>query len=100
MSPSLQAEARLTGESQEYRRFTDQDEKPKDWNFVKVHLRLHGIPDIRAKGTLVSTTTKISEKFHGPMRKHYLRQTNFKNVVVQVSVPTTLLVLRRFTNIS
>lgn len=36
------------------------------------------------KGVLRNTSTKISESMHGPLRKIYLQQTNFKNVEAQV----------------
>ena len=69
---------------QEYEAYTVEDEPRKDWNFVKAHLQLHAILDIRQKGKLSSMTTKQSEKFHGPMRKNYLQRTNFKKVISQV----------------
>ena len=60
------------------------EEKPKNWNFIKAHSYIHTLEDILAMGTLMSLTTKLGEKLHGLVRKHYLRNTNFKNVEIQV----------------
>ncbi|GJF00192.1 hypothetical protein PsYK624_164720 [Phanerochaete sordida] len=70
---------------EEYEQFAETDLKPKDWNVIKVHLQKHIPRDVRLKGTLVSMTTKQSEKFHGPMRKRYLNRTNFKKVMQQLA---------------
>ena len=62
------------------------EEKPKNWNFIKAHSYIHTLEDILAMGTLMSLTTKLGEKLHGLVRKHYLRNTNFKNVEIQVLI--------------
>jgi hypothetical protein len=40
--------------------------------------------DIEAKGATRNTNTKPNEKCHGPIRRTYLRRTNFKNIAEQV----------------
>lgn len=70
--------------AQEYKQYSLNDQKPKNWDFIKAHLQFHAILDIRRKGTLSSMTTKQSERVHGPLRKNYTRRTNFKNVMPQV----------------
>lgn len=57
----------------------------KSWDFIKAHLHAHMFDDIQAKGALRGMNTKSSEQLHGPLRKIYLRQTNFKDVGSQVS---------------
>lgn len=57
----------------------------KDWDgIIKMHSHLHASRDIRLKGVMANMDTKSSEKLHGPLRKAYLMQTNFKNVESQV----------------
>lgn len=57
----------------------------KDWDeIIKVHSHLHASRDIRLKGVMANMDTKASEKLHGPLRKAYQMQTNFKNVEAQV----------------
>ena len=60
----------------------------KNWNFIKLHLHVHVFDDISEKGAIRNMSTKPNEKMHGPLRKIYLNQTNFKNVGDQV--PTSL----------
>lgn len=57
----------------------------KNWNFIKLHYLRHCWDDIESKGVLRGTSTKPNEKFHGPLRKIYLRRTNFKETPKQVS---------------
>ncbi|KAH9170626.1 hypothetical protein EDB89DRAFT_1853308 [Lactarius sanguifluus] len=60
-------------------------EKPvKDWNFPKMHALVHSFDDIKAKGATRNYNTKPNEKLHGPLKKAYLRQTNFKDVAPQI----------------
>ncbi|KAL1754191.1 hypothetical protein FB107DRAFT_276040 [Schizophyllum commune] len=56
----------------------------KDWNFPKIHLHAHLFDSIWDKGATRTQSTKPFEKLHGPLRKIYLEQTNFKNVPRQV----------------
>jgi hypothetical protein len=49
-----------------------------------MHALLHSFDDILAKGASRNYNTKPNEKLHGPLKKAYLRQTNFKNVASQV----------------
>ncbi|KAL1672401.1 hypothetical protein EV122DRAFT_224743, partial [Schizophyllum commune] len=56
----------------------------KDWNFPKIHLHAHLFDSIWDKGVTRVQSTKPFEKLHGPLRKIYLEQTNFKNVPRQV----------------
>jgi hypothetical protein len=63
----------------------EHDDLIKSWNFPKLHLHSHLFDDIVAKGTMRSLSTKPFEKLHGPFRKIYQLQTNFKNVEEQVS---------------
>lgn len=57
----------------------------KSWNFPKLHLRQHLFDDIVNKGVARNFSTKPNERMHGPIRKSYLRRTNFKNFGDQVS---------------
>lgn len=59
-------------------------DQPKSWNFIKLHYLLHMYDDIENKGSLRGMSTKPNEKFHGPLRKIYLRRTNFKDTAKQV----------------
>lgn len=59
-------------------------EKPKSWNFIKLHYHLHMYDDIENKGSLRGMSTKPNEKFHGPIRNIYARRTNFKDTSKQV----------------
>ncbi|KAI0310246.1 hypothetical protein OF83DRAFT_1070829, partial [Amylostereum chailletii] len=56
----------------------------KNWNFPKVHLHQHAFDDIRAKGVTKNYNTKPNKKMHGPLKKAYLRRTNFKDVAPQI----------------
>ncbi|EKM75860.1 hypothetical protein AGABI1DRAFT_45711 [Agaricus bisporus var. burnettii JB137-S8] len=56
----------------------------KSWNFPKIHLRKHLCRDIREKGVTRNYSTKPNEKVHGPIRKIYLRRTNFKDTANQI----------------
>ncbi|KAH9001796.1 hypothetical protein EDB86DRAFT_2747365, partial [Lactarius hatsudake] len=56
----------------------------KDWNFPKMHALVHSFDDIKAKGATRNYNTKLNEKLHGPLKKAYLRQTNFKDIAPQV----------------
>ena len=44
----------------------------------------HAVRDIRGKGATRHYNTKPNEKMHGPLKKIYLRRTNFKDVENQV----------------
>ncbi|KAJ3841526.1 hypothetical protein F5878DRAFT_531507, partial [Lentinula raphanica] len=56
----------------------------KNWNLIKLHYLRHCWDDIESKGVLRGMSTKPNEKFHGPLRKIYLRQTNFKDTAKQI----------------
>ncbi|KAH9001527.1 hypothetical protein EDB92DRAFT_1788816 [Lactarius akahatsu] len=58
--------------------------KLKNWNFPKMHALVHSFDDIEAKGASRNYNTKPNEKLHGPLKKTYARQTNFKNVAPQI----------------
>jgi len=49
-----------------------------------MHALVHSFDDIKAKGASRNYNTKPNEKLHGPLKKAYARQSNFKNVVSQV----------------
>ncbi|GJF00634.1 hypothetical protein PsYK624_169280 [Phanerochaete sordida] len=70
---------------EDYEQYAESDIKPKDWNVIKIHIQKHIRRDVELKGSLLSMSTKHSEKFHGPMRKNYLARTNFKNVMEQLA---------------
>ncbi|KAE9407194.1 hypothetical protein BT96DRAFT_963207 [Gymnopus androsaceus JB14] len=59
-------------------------DKPKSWNFIKLHYLQHMYDDIENKGSLRGMSTKPNEKFHGPIRKIYLQRTNFKDTAKQI----------------
>jgi hypothetical protein len=74
---------------QEYIEAATADAKAKDipmknWNFPKMHALAHSFDDIEAKGASRNYNTKPNEKLHGPLKKAYIRRTNFKNVAPQV----------------
>ncbi|KAL1741520.1 hypothetical protein HDZ31DRAFT_76116 [Schizophyllum fasciatum] len=56
----------------------------KGWNFPKLHLHVHLFDNIWDKGVTRVQSTKPFEKIHGPIRKIYLEQTNFKNIPRQI----------------
>ncbi|KAL1673601.1 hypothetical protein EV122DRAFT_222273, partial [Schizophyllum commune] len=56
----------------------------KNWNFPKIHLHAHLFDNIWDKGVTRVQSTKPFEKLHGPIRKIYLEQTNFKNIDKQI----------------
>lgn len=59
----------------------------KDWGkIIKLHLWNHIFDEIEAKGVSRNYNTKPNEKLHGPLKKHYLRRTNFKDVAPQVGL--------------
>ncbi|KAH9032560.1 hypothetical protein EDB85DRAFT_2233424 [Lactarius pseudohatsudake] len=58
--------------------------KLKNWNFPKMHALVHSFDDIEAKGASRNYNTKPNEKLHGPLKKTYARQTNFKNIAPQI----------------
>jgi len=45
---------------------------------------VHSFDDINAKGASRNFDTKPNEKLHGPLKKAYLMQTNFRDVAPQV----------------
>lgn len=53
-----------------------------------MHLLNHIFDEIVAKGATRNFNTKPNEKLHGPLKKHYLRRTNFKNAAPQVMTPS------------
>jgi hypothetical protein len=77
---------RVTNTGQAYMRLTEGTKMEKNWSFPKMHLHLHVFDDIMDKGAMSNMSTKPSEKIHGPIRKIYSNQTNFKNVADQVSL--------------
>ncbi|KAJ7587834.1 hypothetical protein C8J56DRAFT_786443 [Mycena floridula] len=69
---------------EEYDTMTANTDFQKSWNFPKFHLRQHAFDDIMQKGTIRHLSTRTSEKLHGPLRKIYHEQTNFKDVGAQI----------------
>ncbi|KZP29511.1 hypothetical protein FIBSPDRAFT_727366 [Athelia psychrophila] len=62
----------------------DTDFDDKNWGaIIKLHLWVHIFDDIKDKGVSRNSNTKPNEKLHGPLKKHYLRRTNFKDVAPQ-----------------
>ncbi|KAF8266327.1 hypothetical protein EI94DRAFT_1850454 [Lactarius quietus] len=61
-----------------------EDDPAKKWNFPKMHALVHSFDDIEAKGASRNYNTKPNEKMHGPLKKSYNLQTNFKNVAPQI----------------
>jgi len=66
-----------------------QGESLKKWDFPKMHALVHGFDDIEAKGASHNYNMKPNEKLHGPLKKAYLMQTNFKNIAPQVGFSLT-----------
>jgi hypothetical protein len=58
----------------------------KKWNFPKAHSHQHAFADVQAKGATQNFVTKYNEKKHGPLKKAYLGQTNFKDFADQAQV--------------
>ncbi|KZP28161.1 hypothetical protein FIBSPDRAFT_729690, partial [Athelia psychrophila] len=57
----------------------------KDWGkIIKLHLWQHIFDEIEAKGVSQNGNTKPNEKLHGPLKKHFLWRSNFKNVAPQI----------------
>ncbi|KAF7969796.1 hypothetical protein HWV62_25973 [Athelia sp. TMB] len=57
----------------------------KDWGgIIKLHYWTHVFDEILAKGVSRNFNTKPNEKLHGPLKKHYLRRTNFKDIAPQI----------------
>ena len=57
----------------------------KNWDaIIKLHLLQHIFDEIESKGASQNYNTKPNEILHGPLKKHYLHRTNFKNVAPQV----------------
>ncbi|KAK0490119.1 hypothetical protein EDD18DRAFT_1358761 [Armillaria luteobubalina] len=69
-----------------YARATDSKgfEKPTTWKIPKVHTQQHLFDDIIAKGVTKNYNTKPNECMHGPLKKAYQIQTNFKDVAEQI----------------
>ncbi|KAK0492589.1 hypothetical protein EDD18DRAFT_1108963 [Armillaria luteobubalina] len=59
-------------------------EKPTTWKIPKVHTQQHLFDDIIAKGVTKNYNTKPNECMHGPLKKAYQIQTNFKDVAEQI----------------
>ncbi|KAJ3834010.1 hypothetical protein F5878DRAFT_697660 [Lentinula raphanica] len=64
---------------------TTETERSRNFNVVKLHYHQHLYDDIENKGVLRGMSTRPNEKFHGPLRKIYLRQTNFKDTGKQIA---------------
>lgn len=61
-------------------------EKRKNWNIPKMHLHSHAFDDIEDKGSLSVFNSMFNEPLHGPLKKSYLRRSNFKNIESQVRI--------------
>lgn len=68
----------------------DDELSTKNYNFPKLHLRLHLFQNIQDKGVARNFSTKPNEKMHGPLKFSYLHRSNFKNFGDQVSFNTTI----------
>ncbi|KAG2355123.1 hypothetical protein BDR07DRAFT_1453876 [Suillus spraguei] len=64
--------------------YSTKDDSGKKWAYPKRHAHAHLFDDIEAKGSTRNTNTKPNEKCHGPIRRIYRRQMNFKNIAEQV----------------
>ncbi|KAI0697352.1 hypothetical protein BC835DRAFT_1206783, partial [Cytidiella melzeri] len=63
----------------------DADSDIKNWDgIIKVHSHIHAARDIRMKGVIANIDTKVNEKMNRPVREAYHRQTNFKDVELQL----------------
>jgi hypothetical protein len=72
----------------------DTDYGDKNWDaIIKIHLLNHIFNEIEAKGVTRNYNTKPNEKLHGPLKKHYLRRTNFKDIAPQVETTAYTLVV-------
>jgi len=69
----------------EYIQATQNDSKPKGWNFPKNHMHCHLFADILAKGVTKNYDTKINENMHGPLKDSYNLRFNFWEHAQQVS---------------
>ena len=56
----------------------------KNWNFPKAHSAKHAFCDIREKGAFHNFSTCPNKSEHGPIKCHYLCQTNGKDIADQV----------------
>ncbi|KAG2158730.1 uncharacterized protein EDB93DRAFT_1290809 [Suillus bovinus] len=74
----------ITEFTQLLERYSTKDDSGKNWAYPKRHAYAHLFDDIEAKGATRNTNTKQNEKCHGPIRRIYLRRTNFKNIAEQV----------------
>ncbi|KAK0483354.1 hypothetical protein IW261DRAFT_1549818 [Armillaria novae-zelandiae] len=72
--------------SKAYSQATDdkQFKNPTSWKIPKVHTQQHFFNDIIAKGATKNYNTKVNESMHGPLKKAYQIQTNFKDVAEQI----------------
>ncbi|KAK0472864.1 hypothetical protein IW261DRAFT_1553238 [Armillaria novae-zelandiae] len=61
-----------------------QFKNPTSWKIPKVHTQQHFFNDIIAKGATKNYNTKVNESMHGPLKKAYQIQTNFKDVAEQI----------------
>ncbi|KAL1762610.1 hypothetical protein FB107DRAFT_267837 [Schizophyllum commune] len=79
---------------QGYIKYVEHDDTygDKTWNFPKIHQHAHVFDDIEAKGAARNFGTKSFEKMHGPLRKIYKNQTNFKNFEEQASAHADFIV--------
>ncbi|KAI0683945.1 hypothetical protein BC835DRAFT_1241405, partial [Cytidiella melzeri] len=63
----------------------DVDSDIKNWDgIIKVHSHIHAARNIRMKGIIANMDTKVNKKMNRPVREAYHRQTNFKDVELQL----------------
>ncbi|KAK1216916.1 hypothetical protein PQX77_020441 [Marasmius sp. AFHP31] len=60
------------------------DDKRTSWCFPKAHTYKHAFDDIMNKGVAHNYTTKINENMHGPLKKSYQLQSNFRDFAPQI----------------
>ncbi|KAL0565907.1 hypothetical protein V5O48_016110 [Marasmius crinis-equi] len=60
------------------------EENHKSWNLPKAHSYKHAFDDIINKGVARNYPTKINENMHGPLKKAYQLQSNFRNFAPQI----------------
>ncbi|KAK1215699.1 hypothetical protein PQX77_021704 [Marasmius sp. AFHP31] len=60
------------------------DDKRTSWCFPKAHTYKHAFDDIINKGVARNYTTKINENMHGPLKKSYQLQSNFRDFAPQI----------------
>ncbi|KAH9956391.1 hypothetical protein BJV74DRAFT_800146 [Russula compacta] len=72
--------------------FTSCGESNKSWHFPKMHALVHSFDDIKQKGATHNYNTRPNKKLHGPLKKTYKMNTNFKDIGPQIQRATLIIV--------